>query len=256
MPGQTSRRSTAVEQGLPADWRARVVGRSLGPATDKAMRQGQELIAAAGRLMRRLDADELTIQNIAAEAGVSVRVLYRHFEGKDDLLVALIEESQLVFANLLQDRASGPDDALERLGQALVFATDPRQHSDPNYNRALARFTARTWLTEPDRVGSAHRPVLQVLSRLILDAMESGQVERGDPEVAAANVYGSYRAYQMNLYLGNSLGGKLPSPRHFVRYCLLGLGASLPEGWEDRLGRSAGRLSRADIKKATKPVKL
>ena len=90
--------------GAPSlpDWHARVLGRSLGSATDKAVRQARELINAAARLMRRLDAEELTMQNIAAEAGVSVRVLYRHFEGKDDLLVALIEECQIVLARLIE----------------------------------------------------------------------------------------------------------------------------------------------------------
>ena len=140
--------------GAPSlpDWHARVIGRSLGSASDKAVRQSRDLINAAARLMRRLDAEELTMQNIAAEAGVSVRVLYRHFEGKDDLLVALIEESQIVFARLIEKAAAGIADPLERLGEALYFATAEAGHqTDQNFSRAMARFTVQT-------VGDLPRP--------------------------------------------------------------------------------------------------
>jgi AcrR family transcriptional regulator len=226
--------------GAPSlpDWHARVLGRSLGSATDRAVRQGRDLINAAARLMRRLDPEELTMQNIAAEAGVSVRVLYRHFEGKDDLLVALIEESQIVFARLIEDATAGIADPLDRLGEALYFATtDARQQTDQNFSRAMARFTVQTSVTSPDQVGAAHRPVILVLAGMVQDAIRSGQIEVGDAEVAASNLYNSYEAHQRNVYLGNSLGGPLPSSGELIRFCLLGLGAQIPPGWENKLGQ-------------------
>jgi len=226
--------------GAPSlpDWHARVLGRSLGSATDKAVRQGRDLINAAARLMRRLDPDELTMQNIAAEAGVSVRVLYRHFEGKDDLLVALIEESQIVFARLIEKATADVADPLERLGEALYFATtDARHQTDQNFSRAMARFSVHTSVTSPDQVGAAHRPVILVLAGMVEDAMQSGQIEVGDAEVAASNLYNVYQAHQRSVYLGNSLGGPLPSSGELIRFCLLGLGAHIPAGWENKLGQ-------------------
>jgi AcrR family transcriptional regulator len=226
--------------GAPSlpDWPARVLGRSLGSATDKAVRQGRDLINAAARLMRRLDAEELTMQNIAAEAGVSVRVLYRHFEGKDDLLVALIEECQIVFAKLIEKATANIEDPLERLGEALYFATtDARQQTDQNFSRAMARFTVQTSVTSPDEVMAAHRPVILVLAGMVEEAMQSGQIEVGDSQVAASNLYDVYEAHQRNLYLGNSLGGLRPASGELIRFCLLGLGARIPPGWETKLGR-------------------
>jgi AcrR family transcriptional regulator len=226
--------------GAPSlpDWHARVLGRSLGPASDKAVRQGRDLINAAARLMGRLEPEELTMQNIAAEAGVSVRVLYRHFEGKNDLLVALIEESQIVFAKLIEKATAGVADPLERLGEALYFATtDARHQTDQNFARAMARFTLQTSVTSPDPVGAAHRPVIVVLSGMVEDAIQSGQIEAGDAETAASHVYNVYQAHQRNLYLGNSVGGPLPSSGQLIRFCLLGLGAHIPAGWEQKLGQ-------------------
>ncbi len=223
------------------DWHARVLDRSLGSATDKAVRQGRDLINAAARLMRRLDPEELTMQNIATEAGVSVRVLYRHFEGKDDLLVALIEESQIVFARLIEKATAHIADPVERLGEALHFATtEARQRTDQNFSRAMARFSVQTSVTSPDQVGAAHRPVILVLAGMVQDAMQSGQIEVGDAEVAASNLFNVYEAHQRNVHLGNSLGGPLPSSDEFIRFCLLGLGAHIPPGWEKELGRHKG----------------
>ena len=220
------------------DWHARALGRSLGSATDKAVRQGRDLIDAAARLMRRLDPEELTIQNIAAEAGVSVRVLYRHFEGKDDLLVALIEESQIVFARLIEKATAGITDPLERLGEALHFATtDARHQAEQNFSRAMARFTIQTSVTSPDLLGAAHRPVILVLAGMVENAMRTGQIEVGNAEAAASNLYCIYEGHQRNAYLGNSLGGPLPSTDELIRFCLLGLGAHIPPGWEEKLGQ-------------------
>src|SRR5687767_307004 len=74
----------------PVDWRSRVVSRSLGTAADRAVRRGLALISAAGRLVQKSGGDDFTMQQVASEAGLSLRVLYQHFTGKDDLLVALI----------------------------------------------------------------------------------------------------------------------------------------------------------------------
>lgn len=235
--------------GAPSlpEWHARVLGRSLGSATDKAVRQARELINAAARLMRRLDAEELTMQNIATEAGVSVRVLYRHFEGKDDLLVALIEECQIVLAKLVEKATADIADPLERLGEALYFATtEARQQTDQNFSRAMARFTVQTSVTSPDQVSAAHRPFIVILARMVEEAMQSGQIEMGDSEMAATNLYDVYEAHQRNVYLGHSLGAPRPAPRELIRFCLLGLGASIPPGWERELGhRTRGQATAA-----------
>ena len=179
-----------------------------------------------------------SLGNIAAEAGVSVRVLYRHFEGKDDLLVALIEESQIVFARMIERATADIADPLERLGEALYFATtDAPQRTDENFGRAMARFTVQTSITSPRQVGAAHRPVILVLAGMVRDAMQSEQIETGDAELAASNLYNAYEAHQRYVHLGNSLGGPLASSRELIRFCLLGLGAHIPPGWEKKLGQ-------------------
>jgi AcrR family transcriptional regulator len=215
-------------------WRARVVGRSLAPAADKAVRRGQQLISAASHLILRSGGDDFTVQKVASEAGLTLRAFYQHFSGKDDLLIALIEESQLVMARLLGRHAARFDEPLDRLGSALYWALDERQHTAGDYNAALLRYVERASLTSPERVSAARRPVVAVFTRLIDDAMVSGAIERGDPERSAFALMALHISYTRVNYLGNDLSSRLPSISELVRFCVHGLGARLPVGWEDR----------------------
>ncbi len=220
--------------GAEPGWRARVVGRSLAPAAEKAIRRGQQLLSAASRLILRSGGDDFTVQRVAAEAGLTLRAFYQHFSGKDDLLIALIEESQGVMARLLNQQAARFEAPLERLGGALYWALDARQHTAGDYNAALLRFAQRTTLTAPERLGAARRPVLTVFTRLVDEAMNAGAIERGDPERVAFAWLALQERFTRVGHLGNDLGTRVPSVPELVRFCVLGLGARLPAGWEDR----------------------
>jgi AcrR family transcriptional regulator len=217
-----------------ADWRTRMIGRSIGPAADRAIKRGHAIISAAARIIYRSGGDDFTMRKVADEAGLSLRALYQHFSGKDDLLVALLEESQVVFARLIERHAARYADPLDKLGAALYFATDPRQHTDHDYNAALTRYVMRASVTAAEQVGHARRPVMEALARLIHEAMLAGKLEPGDPELAACSVNLAYISYRFNTYLGNSTGAALPTSDKLMRFCLQGLGARLPAGWEER----------------------
>lgn len=249
MPSSSSRRSAKAPAKAPAnaahaaelvasdgtsDWRARVVNRSLGPAADKAVRRGEALLSAAGRLIQKSGGEDLTMREVAAEAGLSLRVLYQHFASKDDLLIALVEESQAVLARSMQWQADRFTDPLARLGAALYFATDRRQHPSTNYNIAMSRFVAQATVSAPERLGHAYRPTIDVMVRLIEDAMAAGAAPKGDAIQAAVSINLAYVAYQMNTYLGNTFGAPLPSAEQLIRFCVQGLGSQLPDRWEEQ----------------------
>lgn len=213
-------------------WRSRVVGRSLGPAADKAIQRGRALITAAARLIQRSGGDDFTMQQLANEAGLSLGLVYQLFSGKDDLLVALFEEAQVVLARLIERHAARWSNPLERLGGALYFATDPRQHTDAHYNAAVARYVIRVSLNAPEQLGQARRPVIDVFTRLIDEARLAGLIDDCNPHLAATSILLAYISYEHNILLGNSIGAPIPSRQQFIRFCLLGIGARLPAGWE------------------------
>ncbi len=221
-------------QADAVQWRSRVVGRSLGPAAEKAIQRGQALITAAARLIQRSGGADFTMQQLALEAGLSLGLVYQLFSGKDDLLVALFEEAQVVLAHLIERHAARWPDPLARLGAALYFATDPRQHTDAHYNAAVARYVVRVSLNAPEQLGQARRPVIAVFTRLIDEARQAGLIDECDPHLAATGILLAYISYEHNILLGNSVGAPIPSSEQFMRFCLLGIGARLPVGWEQQ----------------------
>lgn len=227
------------------DWRARVVGRSLAPAAEKAVRRGRQLLSAASRLILRSGGDDFTVQKVASEAGLTLRAFYQHFSGKDDLLIALIEESQIVMARLLTQHAARFDDPLDRLGGALYWALDDRQHTNRDYNAALLRYVRRSSLVASERVSAARRPIAEVFTKLIDDAMVAGDVERGDPERSAFALLALHLSYTQVSYLGNDLGARLPSVPEYLRLCIHALGARLEAGWEERFVVSDAEAARS-----------
>lgn len=56
----------------------------------RAEHRSAQLLDAAARLMERDGSHAVSMQAVAAEAGVSVGLIYRYFGGKDDLLLAVI----------------------------------------------------------------------------------------------------------------------------------------------------------------------
>ena len=89
---------TAAGPGDDAAWHARVVQRSLRSATQRSIDRGTSLVQAAARLLERTNGDRFTVQDVADEAGQSLRTLYQYFESKDDLLLAVFEEAMRTYA--------------------------------------------------------------------------------------------------------------------------------------------------------------
>lgn len=114
---------TSAAQLDPADAarRARVEHRSA------------QLLDAAARLMERDGSHAVSMQAVAAEAGVSVGLIYRYFGGKDDLLLAVIVGVLDSFASRVPAavEAAG-DDPVHRLAAAFrsyCEIIDERRHA-------------------------------------------------------------------------------------------------------------------------------
>src|SRR3546814_3762349 len=85
-----------------ADWKRRVVGRSLRTAAERSVDRGLSLINAAVSVLQRSNGADITVQEVADEAGQSLRTLYQYFERKDDLLLAVLEEAMRTYASMIQ----------------------------------------------------------------------------------------------------------------------------------------------------------
>src|SRR4051795_9149242 len=80
------------ESNEPA-WRRRAVSRSLNAARSRAEQRIQRFLDAAFALMDEKGTTEFTIQEVIDRSKQSMRGFYQYFNGKDELLLALFEET-------------------------------------------------------------------------------------------------------------------------------------------------------------------
>ncbi len=91
----------------------------------------REILAAARRLMQHRGVEAVTMEEIAAAAGVAKGTVYLYFHGKEDLIQALMSQ---VGENLIQDletllaQPGSPMEKLDVLVTGLLkFVEEPRE---------------------------------------------------------------------------------------------------------------------------------
>src|SRR5262245_30091613 len=104
---------SATETG--ASWRDRALERSLEPARARSVERLERLVGAARELANETGRAAFTVSQVTARAGLSLKSFYRCFAGKDDLLVALIEEDSRLGAGIIAEIVDAHDEPAARL---------------------------------------------------------------------------------------------------------------------------------------------
>jgi AcrR family transcriptional regulator len=229
-----------------AGWQRRVVDRSLDDAKRRSIDRGARLIRAAAKVLDRNNGESLTVQEVADEAGQSLRTLYQYFGSKDDLLLAVFEEAMRVYAQLLEAAIATFDDPLERLAAAMIAAGRlPEVHGSGGRDRGLSQLRLHLSGAQPNSLASAQQPVISLFRALIADAVDAGQLAGVDVEKSTYFVCSLRNAYSTSTMLGNDLGLRLPDVIEVSLFCLSGLGAAQPRAWHERID-GALRLSKGE----------
>ena len=79
-------------------WRSRAVSRSLTAARSRAEERVQRFLDAAFALIDERGTTDFTIQEVIDRSRQSLRAFYQHFDGKDQLLLGLFDETVRVSA--------------------------------------------------------------------------------------------------------------------------------------------------------------
>lgn len=148
----------------------------------KAEDRRQQLLESAAKCFAQHGYRGTTTAMIAAEAGISEPIIYRHFKNKQDLFVALIEKvADEVFSNW-QKATQNASSPLEKL-QVLMYQNPAT--SDPNtagVYRLL--FHASTETSEPAIQEAIHRHYeryVNSLAAVMSEAQQSGQIRDDVP---------------------------------------------------------------------------
>lgn len=175
--------------GVPA-WQARALERSLADVRALSVERLGRFVDAARDLATETASSEFTVQQVVARAGLSLKAFYRYFEGKDELLFALIEEDSRIGAALLTDMVDeagdAPHDRLHAYVDGLFhfLTVGPR-----GYVSVLVHEHRRLALASPAKMREALAPFHDLLEHELAAAAEAGLVRPGDFRRDAINVF-------------------------------------------------------------------
>jgi AcrR family transcriptional regulator len=127
---------------------------------------------------------ETTIRDIAQGAGIAEGALYRHYRGKDELILELFQRHYAAFAKRLEllqaDFPHSRDKLQAMVGECCrVFDDDA----------VLFRFLLLVQHHSLHRIEGPDTPV-EVVRAVIAQGMARGEILKGDPDLATALVMG------------------------------------------------------------------
>lgn len=164
---------------LPA-WQQRALHRSLANARSRSVERLAQFVDAARQLASETGDSSFTVQQVVQRSGQSLKSFYRYFEGKDGLLLALIEEDTRIGAQVLSDWVTRHDDPLDRLHAFVSGLLGFLAMGESTYVAMLLREQRRLEQSDPEGMEAALAPFTDLLEALLAEAGAAGEVRPGD----------------------------------------------------------------------------
>ena len=148
-----------------SSWSERAADRSprVRRSRLRSVEQAQVIVDAARRLVDE-KGENFTTHELVKEAGVALQTFYRYFAGKDELLLAMIEDWTNEGVELMVERGAQLDEPLERL---RLYVTGFLEALVDDRLASTARFiTAEHYRLHqifPDELAEAARPYVDLL---------------------------------------------------------------------------------------------
>jgi AcrR family transcriptional regulator len=180
--------------GLDAQpvWRERAVSRSLNAVRSRAEERAQRFLDAAFELIDEKGTTEFTIQEVIDRSKQSLRGFYEYFDGKDELVLALFEETVREAGEGIVEAVGAESDPLARL---RTFTISLHEWCDPgeaprkrgvHHRRAISEFSMHLAVNHSERIRAALAPLARLLLELVNAAAEAGAITVAEPRRAAA----------------------------------------------------------------------
>jgi AcrR family transcriptional regulator len=150
----------------------------------RSVEQARQIVEAAQRLLAD-DGSGFTTQELAKEAGVALQTFYRYFSGKDELILAVLEETIASGCELIAERGQDVDDPLERLRLYVTASIEGLAGENLGVNRFITTEHYRLHQLFPDELAAASQPFADMLVPEIEAAAAAGLLVPQDIEADA-----------------------------------------------------------------------
>ncbi|MGB3887181.1 TetR/AcrR family transcriptional regulator [Gordonia sp. (in: high G+C Gram-positive bacteria)] len=154
----------------------------------RAAQRSRQLLDAAARLMEKTGSEAVSMQALAAEAGVSVGLIYRYFGSKDDVLLAVIidvlNQFEIEVPKAIAEAGSDPVRQMAAAFGAYCRVIDSRRHA------ALLTYRESNALDSAGRqqIKTLELTTIEPLQQAIADGMADGRLVARHPDLVAYNL--------------------------------------------------------------------
>ena len=164
-------------------WIERTVDQSpaMQQSRNRRIEQAQQIIDAARQLIA-VKGSTFTLQELVKEAGVALKTFYRYFDGKDQLLLAVIEEMISEFCRTYEEQSRAYSDPIDRLRFYITTAVDSASLGGDVGARFVTAEHWRLHRLHPEELAQATKPFTDLILREIDAAAEAGKLKPSDPE--------------------------------------------------------------------------
>jgi AcrR family transcriptional regulator len=149
----------------------------------------ERILEEAVKLFYERGFNGTTLDDIAAELGVTKPFIYTHFRSKVDLLAALCKPTIEMSLAAVTGAAAQPGTVTDRLYSAVSAFTKVVLQRQPNiaiYFREEKNLTK----TALDEINGLRKQFDRVLSRLLQEGVDSGEFRLGDVNLASLAIGG------------------------------------------------------------------
>jgi AcrR family transcriptional regulator len=179
----------------PARWEERATSRVLAARRDQILERSRHLVEAAHELWEEEGLDGLTIRAVLDKTGLSRRAFYERFADKDELVLAVFEQTMRLAAAHFSEQIKTLSDPTERLRiivTGIVLGSTLETVSSEQNNRrgaAMSREHLRLAESRPKELQAALSPLITLLAQQLSAAMAVGLVRLGAAQRLAALVF-------------------------------------------------------------------
>ena len=211
------------ESSGTTQWQERTVERSLRAARHRSITRGAMFIAAAVDLLRATGKPDFTVQEVVDRAGLSLRSFYQQFASKDDLLLALIEETVQQHLATVRQRVAAETEPRARF-EALVRAMFGTPETDDPASRGMVLFQWHLADTRTDEFAATIAPYVETVAEVLEPGVTDGTFRDDVPvPVLADLVTHTLLSILDRRVLGADARRDAVTPDDLVRWCLSGV---------------------------------
>ena len=192
----SDRSSATATEELPARWEERSAQRVLETGRDQLLERSRKIVEAAYELLEEEGLEGLTIRAVLNKTGLSRRAFYERFEGKDDLVLAVFEETIRMARQLFQQQVAELEEPMARLKLIVTYIVLGRDMQSTGGNSqggrrgaALSREHLRLAEARPHDLQAALKPLIELIAEQLAAGMAVGVVRKDDPQRLAVLVY-------------------------------------------------------------------